>query len=75
MNKDVSPKVSIMFAISSLAAGVLFLIGGIRFHYRGDLVGFIIYIATAGLSFIVALGAYLSYRKKLVLEKKGNNLP
>ncbi len=75
MNKEVSPRTSMIFAISSLAAGVLFVIGGMRFYYRDDLVGVIIYITTAGLSFIVASGTYLSYRKKLVLEKGRKNLP
>lgn len=75
MNKQVSSRASMMFAVSSLAAGVLLLIGGMRFLHSGDLVGVIIYIITAGLSFIVGLGGYLSYRKKLVLKKKEKNLP
>jgi len=69
MSKKISSKASIMFVISNLIAGVLFLIGGIRFHYGDDLVGVIIYVTAAGLFFVLAFGAYLSYRKKSAIEK------
>jgi len=48
--------------IFSLIAAVLFLIGGIRFYFRGDTIGAVINGVAFGCCVLTAIGSYFSRR-------------
>jgi len=48
--------------IFSLIAAVLFLIGGIRFYFRGDTIGTVINGIAFGCCLLTAFGSYFSRR-------------
>jgi len=50
--------------IFNIIAGILFITGGIRFYYRDDIMGMIIYLVAGVLSLLVALGWHLSSKEE-----------
>ncbi|KPL02345.1 MAG: hypothetical protein AMJ90_06110 [candidate division Zixibacteria bacterium SM23_73_2] len=50
--------------IFNIIAGILFITGGIRFYYRDDITGMIIYLIAGLLSLLVALGWHLSSKNR-----------
>ncbi|OGU55924.1 MAG: hypothetical protein A2V66_18445 [Ignavibacteria bacterium RBG_13_36_8] len=51
MEKKYSPFITVL---PNITAGVLFLVGGIRFYYRADTVGAIIFILASLIFFLLA---------------------